>query len=253
MQFKGSLYVSDQVILKRYKDKFKLTYLKLPSRQSGYEFDVDKHGSRDKNETKLDNNLSRAKQKIFEYAYCNEFEYFITLTLDKRKFNRYDLKEYKIALHQFLNNYSKKYHIKIEYVMVPEMHEDGAWHIHGLIKGIPKEDLISFDDMEKVPKDLLGQGFYNWLPYAEKFGFNSLGVIRSQEGVSKYITKYIKKSLGSGIGKEKNTYMVSKGLKKAVLIKKGSLSGNSDLSYDYENDYVKIKWLDDDKIVHSII
>lgn len=245
MQYKGSLYVSDQVCLKRYKDKFKFTYFKKPIRQSGFEIENKGQAiSRDINEEKLDSNLSRAKQKIFEYAYCNEFQYFVTLTLDKEKLDRYDLACFKKKLREFIKYYKKKNGCTIQYVLVPEQHKDGAWHMHGLIKGIPREDLYSFDCIEGMPYDLYHKDYYCWKPYFDNFGFCSMGVIKSQEAVSKYMTKYIRKSLGEGIEKEKNTYLCSRGLKTAIVEKKGFLSANSNLSYDFENDFVMIKWLD---------
>ena len=34
--------------------------------------------------------------------------------------------------------------IKITFVLVPEQHKDGAWHEHGLISGLPGEDIRMF-------------------------------------------------------------------------------------------------------------
>ena len=57
---------------------------------------------------------------------------------------------------------------------------------------------------------------------------------------------------GLGVEKEKNLYLNSKGLEKAEVIKKGQLFGDSDLVPDYENDYVCVKWFDDDSCLKYI-
>lgn len=88
------------------------------------------------NTEKLSNNISRAKSLIFEYAFCNSWDYFITLTISPDKFDRYSLNSYVKALGKFINNYNTNYHSKIFYLLIPEQHKDGAWHMHGLISGI---------------------------------------------------------------------------------------------------------------------
>ena len=60
------------------------------------------------NENKLENNLSRAKSKIFQYAMCNDFEYFVTLTLDSKKYDRYNLSKFIKDLGQMIRNNRKK-------------------------------------------------------------------------------------------------------------------------------------------------
>lgn len=61
------------------------------------------------NNFKLQNNLSRAKSKIYEYACCNSWDYFITVTINKDKYDRYNLDEYRKSFVMWLNNnYNKK-------------------------------------------------------------------------------------------------------------------------------------------------
>lgn len=194
------------------------------------------------NDTKLGNNISRAKSKVLEYALCNEFEYFVTLTINKDKHNRYDLKSYYKTFSKFLNNYNYRYSVKVDYLLIPEKHKDGAWHLHGLIKGLPLQHLKKNE-----------HGYLDWPHYRDKFGYISLDPVRSIEKVSRYITKYINKELESTI-KElgAHLYYVSKGLKKSEEIKRGTLLADS-IPYDFKNDYVKIKWLKDGNIAEFII
>lgn len=233
MHYYGDLYVSDFVTLKRYnQNKYKLTYHKMPVRQKGFEDDIKRDRIVGVNTEKLDNNISRAKNKVFEYSFCNEFDYFVTLTIDPKKYSRDDLKTYYSDFRLFLKNYNRNHKTKVSYIFIPERHQDGNWHMHGLVKGI-------------LPKHLTvnEHGYLDWFHYRDRFGWISLDPIRNQEACSKYITKYVNKNLADSI-KEVNAHMYycSKGLNTAVEIKRGTLSDNS-IPFDFENDYVKIMWL----------
>lgn len=191
------------------------------------------------NEEKLACNLRRAKNKVFDYAMCNDFENFVTLTIDKQKYDRTDLKKYHKDLSQFIRDYNKKYCLKIKYILIPEMHKDGeSWHMHGLIKGLPKSHL-------SVNKN----GFYDWRAYSVKFGYMSIDVIRDRKAVAAYITKYITKALQSR-AKDLNarTYYCSQGLKLPAKIKEGNLVVlPAFISFDYKNDYVSISWITEEQ------
>jgi len=242
VHYYGDLYVSDFVTLKFYnKNKYKLTYHKMPVRQKGFE-DAKKKKERitGVNTEKLDNNISRAKNKVFEYSFCNEFEYFVTLTIDAKKYSRDDLKTYYKDFGKFLNNYNSYNKTKVQYIFIPERHKDGNWHMHGLVKGILPKHL-----------EVNEHGYLDWFHYRNKFGYISLDPIRNQEACSKYITKYVNKNLADSI-KEVNAHMyyVSKGLNKAVEVKRGTLSDNS-IPFDFENDYVKIKWFKNEETAIS--
>lgn len=183
---------------------------------------------RDVNDVRLNNNLLRAKATVFEYAYCNDFDYFITLTLDSSKKNRHDLDKYIKDFGQFIRDYRKKHSCDIQYLLIPERHSDGAWHMHGLIKGIPCEQL-----------QINEHGYLDWYDYRERFGWVSLSRVRSREGVSKYITKYITKDMRDR-KKNKKLYYVTRGLKRAKVIKKGTFFAQNmpECEDYYENDYI---------------
>lgn len=242
MYYKSGLYINDIATLKRYSDtKFKLT-LHRSLRQKGFEL---KNYSKkcSVNDEKLECNISRARSKIFEYAYCNNWEYFINLTINKEKYDRYNLKGYIKDLTQWLRNYCKKFKIKIQYLFIPEQHKDGAWHIHGLLMGLPANHLSEFV-IGVHPQKLIDMEYKNWHPYSKKFGFVSVGEIKNHEACSKYITKYVTKDMANNNNSlNARLYYCSKGLNTAEIIKKGTMSANIDP--DYENDYVKIKWMND--------
>lgn len=239
LYYYGSLRIADIASLKKYRDDlYKLTYFKTPVMQSGFESSEGKNYRRKctVNDKKLDNNLIRAKSKVFELAVCNDFEYFVTFTISPEKYDRHNFEVYYKDFRKFLKYYNKKYNTKVQYILVPEMHEDGAWHMHGLIKGIIQEHLIINE-----------HGYLDWIHYRDKFGWISLSPVKDIKRVSSYITKYVVKSLcNSVLGLNKHVYYRSKGLKTAKEIKKGMLVDN--IPWDFENDYVKVKWFNNSDI-----
>lgn len=220
---------------------YKLTQHKKSVAQKGFE--LGRKRVTGVNTAKLDNNLSRAKAKIKEYGLCNDFQYFVTLTIDPKKYERNNLKGYYKDLSQFIGNYKKNHGSKIEYVLIPEYHKDGEnFHMHGLIKGILPQHLVKNK-----------HGYLDWEQYSKKFGYISIDFIKDRDKVSSYITKYINKSLSDTIKKlGAHMYYCSKGLKIAQEVKRGTLSDNS-IPFDYENDYVMIKMINNPYEAHSLI
>lgn len=231
-------YYNELTTIKKYNPSyFKICTMKIKILRKGQK--ANRMPKNSVNDRKLNNNLIRAKSMIKEYALCNDFEYFVTLTLDKQKYNRYDLKKYIKDLGQFIRDYRKKYSCDIQYILIPEMHKDSAWHLHGLIKGIKQEHLKDFTLIPNAPLKLKNKGYYNFELYSKKFGFCSFGKIKSVEKIANYITKYISKDLGKNIEMGNKTYYCSRGLRKAETIKKGLLE--SPLEYDFENEYCFLK------------
>lgn len=78
-------------------------------------------------------NIARAKRRargmLRDYARSNEFKYFVTLTLDGSKVDRYDLAEVVRIMRTWLDNRVRRKGLL--YVLVPELHKDGAVHFHG--------------------------------------------------------------------------------------------------------------------------
>lgn len=242
-------YHRDVAVLKDYGGRGCKIILFKTLRTKGFE-DVEKPQKGSVNDEKLDQNICRARSEIFELAYCNDWQYFTTFTIDKTKFGRYDLEKYHKAFTQWLRNYNKKFGTHIKYLTIPEQHKNGAWHEHGFIMGLPLEHLRLFDaEYEKLPKYirdklLAGSPVYDFPAYREKFGFCDFEPIRSLEGVSKYVTKYISKDLAKSVtASGAHLFYHSTGLSKATEIKKGTLSDTQGVcAWDYENDWVKVAW-----------
>lgn len=200
------------------------------------------------NDKKLSNNITRARNQIYELASCNPWEYFVTFTIDSAKFDRQDLEKYHKSFVIFLRDYGKKFGIKINFLLIPELHSDGkSWHIHGLFNGLPVSHLHQFkigDIMGAKIADKVKNGdiVYKWIPYENKFGWCVLEPIKNHEAVCKYIVKYINKDLENSVSElNAHLYYHSRNLNKAKSIMRGTLA--VDLDYDFSNEYCSIKTL----------
>lgn len=95
-------------------------------------YDVPAKGKGIDPERALEVSRARARAAVRDIALCNQFDYFITWTLDGSLINRYDADEVKRRVLTFLKN--KVHRNGFAYVIVPEFHKDGAIHFHGLCK-----------------------------------------------------------------------------------------------------------------------
>nr|DAW66239.1 MAG TPA: protein of unknown function DUF1424 [Inoviridae sp.] len=129
-----------------------------------------------------DDSVRRAKNKVFDIALCNDFDYFITWTLDKEKIDRYNPEIISKKLQQFLKDRVKRNDAR--YLVIPEHHKDGAIHMHGLLSG----------DFDMIPFTSLPDGriVYNMPQWS--YGFSTAIQLDDQrQRVSAYMTKYVTK------------------------------------------------------------
>ncbi len=77
--------------------------------------------------------MRRARAKLRRLALANGFEYFVTLTLDPAKIDRYDGAAIVRALGRWCDNMVRRHGLR--YILVPERHQDGAFHFHGFMAG----------------------------------------------------------------------------------------------------------------------
>lgn len=178
------------------------------------------------NENKLSQSISRSKRTMLELGLCNDWTYFATFTLDGHKHDRYDLINWHKSFLQWLRDQRKKYikaghEFKIDFALVPELHQDGAWHCHGFFSDLSPV-LVSFADERAagmdVPDKLIKGGYLDWPDYHKKFGFCSFGKIRDKAAASFYVTKYCSKSLDeNGVPVGRHSIWHSDGLNRATL------------------------------------
>ena len=213
-------------------------------RNSGFEIDTKRADKGTVNDQKLENNIQRARARIFELAYCNPWELFVTLTIDPKRHNRHDLNKYMRNLSRWITEYNRDYGQNIKYLLIPEMHKDGAWHLHGFLMGLNHNLLVKNKN-----------GYLDWLEYQKEFGWISIDKIKNHEAVSKYVTKYISKNLQDCVKQlHAHMYYCSKGLQRAVEIKRGTLSAYN-VPWTFENDWIKCFWskIPADVLEHLIV
>lgn len=185
---------------------------------------------------KFDNNIVRAKTKVKELVLCNDWDYWCTFTIAPEKIDRYDLNGYIKHMGEFIHNYNRRCDAvdKVSYLLVPERHKDGAWHMHGFIKGIRQSDLYKNK-----------HGHLTWKQYEKKFGFISMEPLRSKEKASSYVLKYLTKDISRNVTEHgAHLYYASHGLKQPELIYRGHAELHAPWDYEHPDGYCKIKTID---------
>lgn len=173
---------------------------------------------------KTRNNLSRVRRTLFDYAICNHWDFFGTITLNDDNMPRDDLSGAYKKLSKFFNNYAHRKAPRFKYLCVPEIHKDKTnWHFHLLCSGIGHNSLIDFRSYDNIPVGISklisdGHTVYNFPDVASAFGYCSfIPTYGTQSTIAKYMTKYISKSfdcLKSYTGMQ--IIRCSKGLKKPI-------------------------------------
>lgn len=201
----------------RYTDRvYKLVKFK---RKSSYT-SLRRKSEKPKYNDKLAASLARTRRVILEYALCNHWEYFCTFTISKDKYDRQNLEVWRDSFLQWIRDQRKK-GIPIVYVLVPERHKDGSWHMHGFFSGITLE-LVSFKTERKqglkVPNKLVRGDFFDWPAYREKFGFCSFAPIRDPVASAFYVLKYLTKDMqASSLSVGLHLYYASRGLNRSTI------------------------------------
>lgn len=230
-----SLYDNNVTLIKSMGNKIKVVNLNA-CRIAGLEDERQRSDKCTVNTAKLDNNLARAKSKIQEYVLCNPWDYFVTLTISPEKYDRYNLKTFYKDFSEFLHNYNRRAsdEEKVKYLLVPELHEDGAWHMHGFLKGIRIKDIYKNK-----------YGYLGWHQYEDKFGFISFSPIRDVDRASNYIKKYLTKDTAKNVTElNQHLYYISKGLATAELLFRGTASLKCAWDYETPDGNCRIKTFD---------
>ena len=149
------------------------------------------HKPQSKDNAPQGRSISRAKRKIYDIAALNEFTYFVTLTLDGSKIDRYSGEEVARKLKTFLSNKVRRN--GWSYIVVPEYHKDGKGiHLHGLVSGC----LRLTDSRRRVPDGRVIYNIDDW-----KYGFSTcIELTGDREAVARYIGKYVTKDTQKILG-----------------------------------------------------
>lgn len=226
--------------VKQYGDNIYRVCTMAACRNSGYESPLKAYTKKNTvNEHKLSNNVVRARTTVKEYALCNKWSYFVTLTISPEKYDRMNLKAYYTDLSTFIHNLNRRRPVeqKIKYVLIPELHKDGAWHMHGLIQGLSEKDL-------SINKN----GYFTWEKYNKRFGFMSLDTVQDIDRLANYILKYLTKDVEKSVTElGAHLYYASKGLERAELLYRGKAELHCDYDYEHPDGYCRIKTFDNRK------
>lgn len=150
---------------------------------------------------------SRAVQTVYDICRSNEWTWFLTLTFNPEKIDSFDYDECVKAIVLFTLKLRRK---GIQYVIVPEQHESGRWHFHGLLYDLDGCLPVSraFSKSGRAIIDESGRQVYNCTIYDN--GFSTVTEIGNSVKASGYLCKYISKSLAVPEGKKR--YWASRGL-----------------------------------------
>lgn len=130
--------------------------------------------------------MRRARAKLRRLALANEFEWFVTLTLDPAKVDRYDPAAIMKTVNRWLDNMVRRHGLR--YILVPEQHRDGAYHFHGFFAG----------EVEAVPsghRDPQGHEYFN-LPQWSLGFTTAVRLYGTYSAAVAYCCKYIGKQDG---------------------------------------------------------
>ena len=168
--------------------------------------DADEWVEERKKEHSLYSSLNRTRSALYMYARQCDWEYFITLTYSPDKIDsRYDFSLCMKKAHKWINNCKNRKARELLYLLVPEQHKDGAWHIHGLLCSTTG---LTFTDSGKRYDGKIVYNLDDW-----KLGFSTATKVADTCKVSNYITKYITKDL-CAVTPGKQRYFVSKSIPK---------------------------------------
>lgn len=149
----------------------------------------------------------RARAMVRDYALCSDLKWFVTFTLDKTRIDRYDVAEITKRLNVWLDNRVRRNGLR--YILVPELHKDGAVHFHGLINDGALEltdsgTIVRGGGKPRRPRsgaerqrwlDAGGHVVYNVGDWG--YGFSTaIALYGDPRRAVGYVTKYISKSAG---------------------------------------------------------
>lgn len=160
--------------------------------------------------------VRRAKARVRQIALANDFDYFVTLTQDPGKVNRYDEKESIRKLSKWCENQVQRYGLR--YVVIPERHKDGAIHYHGFMSwdgdagdGVVESGTYTMKGWKKPRKPRSEGQAKTWLDGGARvvynlprwrLGFSTALKVYGEYGAAVgYVCKYVGKQMeGSKIG-----------------------------------------------------
>lgn len=179
----------------------------------------------------------RAFRQCVEYGLNNDWNYFITITLDDRKI---DSKNHDYVIKKLRKDFAhirERYDKEFRYLLVPELSpKSNRLHFHGLVKfgksleELKKDGEIKYLGVNKRYKNR----FYRYERFFKKYGASRLDeIVKDSPAIVYYIAAYLGKRKSDNRKIDKigpRYYYVSKGLRKASRIKLEKTSADNILA-----------------------
>ena len=146
----------------------------------------------------------RTIQAVTGIALSNDWDWFVTLTLDPEKVNRYYYPEVASKVSVWLRNARQRHARDLGYLLVPELHKDSAFHFHGLFKDCEGLDFRPSGKRDKAGREIYNVGLYG-------LGWTTATRVDDSVSAALYLTKYITKDL-CAVTFNKKRYWASRNL-----------------------------------------
>lgn len=158
----------------------------------------------------------RAKNTVTDYALCNKFELFITLTFNQKLNDSFDYDYCKKLVSKWINN-QRRHSPQLRYILVAEKHKSGAIHFHALFgnyNGILSPAINNKKNSKYFGKEIYKNGKQIFNLDGWKYGFSTASYIKNTTAAARYIQKYLTKDFIEAFNKKR--FWVSRGLIKPV-------------------------------------
>ena len=155
--------------------------------------------------------IKQTKNRIYDIARSNEWQWFITLTFDRKKKDSSDYDVVTKSLQVFLNHLQQRQCPNLKYLIVPELHADGEhYHFHGLLSNCDNLCFVYSGHIDYKSK----RPIYNIAKWT--CGFSTATQVGDTARVSSYITKYITKECVAVL-KNKKRYYCSHNIDRPII------------------------------------
>lgn len=179
----------------------------------------------------------RAFRQCVEYGLNNDWNYFITITLDDKKI---DSKNHNYVIKKLRKDFAhirERYDKEFRYLLVPELSpKNNRLHFHGLVKfgksleELKKDAEVKYLGVNKKFKNR----YYRYERFFKRYGASRLDeIVRDSPAIVYYIAAYLGKRKSDNRKIDKigsRYYYASKGLNKASKIKLNKQQADNILS-----------------------
>lgn len=156
--------------------------------------------------------ITHAKNRLFDIVYCNQWNYFLTITIDDSIVDGHDVPAVMKKVDSFLRNCV--YRKGLRYVLVPEEHKSGRIHCHALVndafmltdsgtrivKNYDRPIKLSTIQRKHIPESDILRTVYNVDDWRNGYS-TAIPVYGDPGAIAQYVTKYITKDCKKIFGK----------------------------------------------------